>query len=35
MPFVNGKLEQMILINLVDLFRAEAEYAKDWINKNL
>ncbi|WP_168701350.1 DUF2505 domain-containing protein [Gordonia paraffinivorans] len=34
-PFVNGKLEQMILINLVDLFRAEAEYAKDWINKNL
>lgn len=34
-PFVNGKLEQMILINLVDLFRAEAEYAKDWIDKNL
>ncbi|KSU58839.1 DUF2505 family protein [Gordonia sp. JH63] len=34
-PFVNGKLEQMILINLVDLFRAEAEYAKDWVDKNL
>lgn len=34
-PFVNGKLEQMMLVNLVDLFRAEAEYAGDWINKNL
>lgn len=34
-PFINGKLEQMMLVNLVDLFRAEAEYAKDWIDKNL
>ena len=34
-PFVNGKLEQMMLVNLVDLFRAEAEYAKDWIDKNM
>ncbi|MFW0783262.1 DUF2505 domain-containing protein [Gordonia sp. CPCC 206044] len=34
-PFVNGKLEQLMLVNLVDLFRAEAEYAKDWIDKNL
>ena len=29
-----GKLEQMILINLVDLFRAEAEYLKYWVDKN-
>lgn len=34
-PFINGKLEQMMLVNLIDLFRAEAEYAKDWIDKNL
>ncbi|RPA65557.1 DUF2505 domain-containing protein [Gordonia oryzae] len=34
-PFVNGKLEQLMLVNLVDLFRAEAEYSKDWIDKNL
>ena len=34
-PFVNHKLEQLMLVNLVDLFRAEAEYAKDWIDKNL
>lgn len=34
-PFVNGKLEQLMLVNLVDLFRAEAEFASDWVNKNL
>jgi hypothetical protein len=34
-PFVAGKLEQLMLVNLVDLFRAEAAYAKDWIVKNL
>lgn len=34
-PFINGKLEQLMLVNLVDLFRAEAEYTKDWIEKNL
>lgn len=34
-PFINGKLEQMMLVNVVDLFRAEAEYAADWITKNL
>ncbi|OPX16925.1 DUF2505 domain-containing protein [Gordonia sp. i37] len=34
-PFINGKLEQLMLVNLVDLFRAEAEYSKDWIDKNL
>jgi hypothetical protein len=32
-PFIGTKLEQLILINLVDLFRAEAEYAKYWIDK--
>ncbi|MGC4934288.1 DUF2505 domain-containing protein [Gordonia sp. DT30] len=34
-PFINSKLEQLIAVNLVDLFRAEAEYAKDWVHKNL
>ncbi|MFT4042127.1 MAG: DUF2505 domain-containing protein [Gordonia sp. (in: high G+C Gram-positive bacteria)] len=34
-PFINGKLEQLMLVNLVDLFRAEAEYTADWIDKNL
>ena len=33
-PFVASKLEQLMLVNLVDLFRAEAAYAKDWIAKN-
>lgn len=33
-PFVGTKLEQLILINLVDLFRAEAEYLKYWVDKN-
>ncbi|GAB88935.1 DUF2505 domain-containing protein [Gordonia rhizosphera] len=34
-PFINGKLEQLMLVNLVNLFRAEAEYAADWVKKNL
>ncbi|MFT3661044.1 MAG: DUF2505 domain-containing protein [Gordonia sp. (in: high G+C Gram-positive bacteria)] len=34
-PFINGKLEQLMLVNLVDLFRAEAEYSKSWVDKNL
>lgn len=34
-PFINGKLEQLMLINLVDLFRAEAEYSQSWVGKNL
>lgn len=33
-PFVNGKLEQLILVNLVDLFRGEAEFTADWIAAN-
>ncbi len=34
-PFVNAKLEQLMLLNLVDLFRAEAEYSQFWVGKNL
>ncbi|GAA3969932.1 DUF2505 domain-containing protein [Gordonia caeni] len=34
-PFVNAKLEQLMLINLVDLFRAEAEYSQFWVGKHL
>ena len=34
-PFVNGKLEQLMLVNLVDLFRGEAEFTADWVTKNL
>ncbi|MBT0566929.1 DUF2505 domain-containing protein [Williamsia sp. CHRR-6] len=30
-PFVNGKLEQLVLVHLVDLFRGEAEFTGDWI----
>lgn len=33
-PFIASKLEQLMLVNLVDLFRAEAAYTKDWIAKN-
>ncbi|SIS17925.1 DUF2505 domain-containing protein [Williamsia sterculiae] len=35
LPFINGKLEQLILVNLVDLFREEATFTTDWIAKNL
>ena len=34
-PFINGKLEQLMLVNLVDLFRAEAEFTRDWVEKNV
>lgn len=33
-PFVNGKLEQLVLVHLVDLFRGEAEFTADWIAAN-
>ena len=33
-PFVNGKLEQMMLVNLVDLFRAEAAATLRWLNSH-
>lgn len=34
-PFINGKLEQLMLVNLVDLFREEAEFYSKWIGENL
>ena len=34
-PFINAKLEQLMLLNLVDLFRAEAEYSQHWVGKHL
>jgi hypothetical protein len=30
-PFVGGKLEQLMLVNLVDLFRTEAEVTASWL----
>ncbi|TQF68559.1 DUF2505 domain-containing protein [Rhodococcus spelaei] len=32
-PFVGGKLEQLMLVNLVDLFRTEAQVTADWLAK--
>lgn len=34
-PFVNAKLEQLMLVNLVDLFRGEAEFTATWIQDNI
>ncbi|MFT4087324.1 MAG: DUF2505 domain-containing protein [Gordonia sp. (in: high G+C Gram-positive bacteria)] len=34
-PFVNAKIEQLMLVNIVDLFRAEAEFATFWVDKHL
>lgn len=34
-PFVNAKLEQLMLVNLVDLFRGEAEFTTNWVRDNL
>ncbi|MDG3009956.1 DUF2505 domain-containing protein [Rhodococcus sp. D2-41] len=31
-PFVGSKLEQLMLVNLVDLFRAEAEFTEKWLS---
>jgi len=31
LPFVGGKLEQLMLVNLVDLFRTEAEVTAAWL----
>ncbi|MDV2474540.1 DUF2505 domain-containing protein [Rhodococcus zopfii] len=31
LPFVGGKLEELMLQNLVDLFRTEAEITADWL----
>lgn len=30
-PFVGGKLEQLMLVNLVDLLRTEAKVTADWL----
>ena len=30
-PFVGGKLEELILTNLVDVFRTEAAITADWL----
>ncbi|WP_405486432.1 DUF2505 domain-containing protein [Nocardia sp. NBC_00511] len=32
-PFFGRKLEQLMLVNLVDLFRAEAEVTKNWLDQ--
>ncbi len=31
LPFVGGKLEELMLQNLVELFRTEAEITADWL----
>lgn len=31
LPFVGGKLEQLMLVNLVDLLRTEAQVTADWL----
>ncbi|QLY32238.1 DUF2505 domain-containing protein [Nocardia huaxiensis] len=32
-PFFGRKLEQVMLVNLIDLFRAEAEVTKTWLDQ--
>ncbi|NLU85144.1 DUF2505 domain-containing protein [Rhodococcus sp. HNM0569] len=32
LPFVGGKLEQLMLVNLIDLFRTEAEITDTWLS---
>ena len=34
LPFVGGKLEQLMLVNLRDLWRGEGEVTADWLEKN-
>ena len=33
LPFIGGKLEQLMLVNLIDLFRAEAEITDKWLSE--
>ncbi|MEV6767855.1 DUF2505 domain-containing protein [Nocardia sp. NPDC051030] len=33
-PFFGRKLEQLMLVNLIDLFRAEAEVTQLWLDQN-
>jgi hypothetical protein len=30
-PFIGGKLEQLMLVNVVDLLRTEARVTSDWL----
>jgi len=34
LPFIGGKLEQLMLVNLIDLFRAEAEITETWLSQH-
>ncbi|MEC3951487.1 DUF2505 domain-containing protein [Nocardia sp. CDC153] len=34
MPFFGRRLEQLMLVNLVDLFRIEAEVTKNWLDQH-
>lgn len=34
LPFVGGKLEQLMLVNLRDLWRGEGEVTADWLAEN-
>ena len=34
LPFVGGKLEQLMLVNLRDLWRGEGEVTADWLAQN-
>ncbi|MGB2950617.1 MAG: DUF2505 domain-containing protein [Rhodococcus sp. (in: high G+C Gram-positive bacteria)] len=34
LPFVGGKLEQLMLVNLRDLWRGEGEVTADWLEKH-
>lgn len=33
LPFIGGKLEQLMLVNLIDLWRGEGEVTADWLEK--
>ena len=35
LPFIGGKLEQLMLVNLIDLFRTEAHLTADWLAKQV
>lgn len=34
LPFVGGKLEEMILANLVEVFRTESAITADWLARH-
>lgn len=34
LPMIGPKLEQLMLVNLVDLFRAEGEFTQEWLDGN-